>query len=255
LRALTPERISRGIFVTGTDTGIGKTIVSATLARLLALSGLSVGVMKPVTSGCEERDGRLVSLDAELVCWGAGIPLTTESAPYLMKAPLAPSVAASLEGIEIDVAAIKATYQRLAEQYDIVIVEGAGGLLVPVTGSFLMSDLAKELGLPILVVARPNLGTVNHTLLTTSCAAHLGLEVKGVVINRFPDEPDQAEETAAPLIESLCAAPLLGLLPDVAGRNDRETVELVVSKIAGSALAQRLVDAVLRNPSPPCPSP
>lgn len=217
--------MSKGIFITGTDTGVGKSIASATIALLLKRLGHSVGVMKPVTSGCLERDGRLVSLDAELLCFAAGTELTPDCAPYLLKAPLAPSVAASLEGIRIDFQVIRDAYLRLADSFDYIIVEGAGGLMVPLAGGLLMSDLALHLNLPIAVVARPALGTVNHTLLTTFCARSLGLEVKGVIVNRFPDLPDQAEETAPHLIASLSGSQLLGVFPEVPGDDDRRVVE------------------------------
>ena len=220
---------AKGIFITGTDTGIGKSIASAAIAMLLRHRGHSVGVMKPVTSGCEERDGHLVSLDAELLCFAAGTALTSDCAPYLLKAPLAPSVAASLEGVRIDFQVIRDAYLRLSDSFEFVIVEGAGGLMVPLAGGLLISDLASHLGLPIVVVARPGLGTINHTLLTTFCARNLGLEVKGVVINRYPDQPDQAEAYAPHLIASLSGSQLLGVFPEVPGADDRGVVEGVVA--------------------------
>ena len=222
---------AKGIFVTGTDTGIGKSIASATIAMLLRRRGLSVGVMKPVTSGCEERDGHLVSLDAELLCFAAGTAFTNDCAPYRLKAPLAPSVAASLEGVKIDFQVIRDAYLRLAESFDFVIVEGAGGLMVPLAGGLLMSDLASHLGLPITVVARPGLGTINHTLLTTFCARNLGLEVKGVIVNRYPEQPDQAEEYAPHLIASLSGSQLLGVFPEVPGDDDQSVVEGVADML------------------------
>ena len=220
---------AKGIFITGTDTGVGKSVASAAIAMLLRRMGHSVGVMKPVTSGCLERDGHLVSQDAELLCFAAGTPLTPDCAPYLMKAPLAPSVAASLEGIRIDFEVIRDAYRRLADSFEFLIVEGAGGLMVPLAGGLLMSDLASHLGLPIAVVARPGLGTINHTLLTTFCARNLGLEVKGVIVNRYPDLPDQAEAYAPHLIASLSGSQLLGVFPEVHGDDDRRVVEGVVT--------------------------
>ncbi|MBJ6723861.1 dethiobiotin synthase [Geomesophilobacter sediminis] len=219
------------IFITGTDTGIGKTLVSATLAMLLKRRGVSVGVMKPVTSGCVEREGKLVSEDAELLCAAAGVPLDTDCAPYLLREPLAPSLAASIDGVRIDFNVIKESYQRLAARHDFVIVEGAGGLMVPITGGMLMADLANFLDLPLAVVARPNLGTVNHTLLTTFAARTMGLDVKGVIINRFPDIPDAACEHAPHLISSLCGAPVLSVFPDVEAATDLERVERIVARI------------------------
>lgn len=221
--------MAKGIFITGTDTGVGKSVASAAIAMLLKRSGHSVGVMKPVTSGCIERDGQLISQDAELLCFAAGVAVTPDCAPYLLKAPLAPSVAASLEGVRIDFQVIQDAYRRIANSCEYVIVEGAGGLMVPLAGGLLMSDLASHLGLPIAVVARPGLGTINHTLLTTFSGRNLGLEVKGVIVNRYPDLPDQAEAYAPHLIASLSGTQLLGVFPEVAGEDDRRTVEGVVA--------------------------
>ncbi len=205
--------MAEGIFITGTDTGVGKTVVSTALALLLRQRGCRVGVMKPVTSGCIERDGRLVSEDAETLAAGAGIAVSDEVAPYLLREPVAPSVAAEKEGVRIEFSRILAAYHRLADSYDFVIVEGAGGLMVPLTGGLLIADLVKLLSLPLLVVARPDLGTVNHTLLTCFAARHLDLEVRGIVVNGYPEHPGLAEATAPHMIDSLSGAPLLGRFP------------------------------------------
>jgi len=223
--------MAKAIFITGTDTGVGKSIASAALALLLRRQGLRVGVMKPVTSGCPERDGKRISEDAELMAFGAGIELTPDCTPYLLKEPLAPSVSAELEGVRIDFQVIKEAYQRLAAQYDYLIVEGAGGLMVPLAGGLLIADLVAALNLPIAVVARPNLGTVNHTLLTTFAARTMGLEVKGVIVNRYPEQPDQASAYAPHMISSLSGALLLGTFPEVPGADDRERVTAVVEQL------------------------
>lgn len=234
---------AKSIFITGTDTGVGKTIASATIAMLLRRMGHSVGVMKPVTSGCIQRDGALVSEDAELLAFAAGVPVSQDCAPYLLRAPLAPSVSASQDGVRISFDVIKEAYQRLAAQHDFVIVEGAGGLMVPLAGGLLVADLALYLGLPIAVVARPNLGTINHTLLTTFSARTLGLKVKGVIINRYPDTPDQAEIYAPHMIDSLSGAQLLGLFPDITGDDERE----VVNQLADLLLAMPATGIMLRE--------
>ncbi|GFO66447.1 ATP-dependent dethiobiotin synthetase BioD [Geomonas limicola] len=223
--------MAKAIFITGTDTGVGKSIASASIALLLKRQGHKVGVMKPVTSGCIMRDGERVSEDAELLAFGAGIELTPDSTPFLLMAPLAPSISAEQEGVRIDFGVIKDAYQRLAAQYDYLIVEGAGGLMVPLAGGLLIADLAVNLGLPIAVVARPNLGTVNHTLLTTFTARQMGLEVKGVIVNRYPDHPDAACAYAPHLISSLSGALLLGSFPEVPGEDDRARVTAVVDRL------------------------
>lgn len=224
-RVAVDSSMTNGIFITGTDTGVGKTVFSAALARLLRNKGLNVGVMKPVTSGCIERDGSLVSDDAELLAWGAGISVTDDVAPYLLREPIAPSAAAEMEYRKIEFSRILAAYHRLSEEYDFLIVEGAGGLMVPLAGGLLVADLVKLLDLPLLVVARPGLGTVNHTILTCFVARELGLDLKGTIINNYPDSPDSAESTAPHLIDSLSGVPLLARLPAFPDTDDKLRVE------------------------------
>jgi dethiobiotin synthetase len=237
-------RAPRGIFITGTDTGVGKTVVTAALARLLYLRGIRVGVMKPVTSGCREVGGRLVSEDAELLAWAAGSHhASTDVAPYLLREPLAPSVAAAHDGVAIDFDVIAASFARLAAHHDVVLVEGAGGLMVPLAGELLVADLVVRLDLPLLVVARPALGTVNHTILTCRMARHHGIDLRGAVINGYPQTPDPAEESAPRLIETLCGAPLLGVLP----RQTRGGLRGIVSGLAGWLETQPATERLLRE--------
>ncbi len=217
--------MAQGIFVTGTDTGVGKSIVAATLAYLLRMSGARVGVMKPVTSGCREENGGLVSDDALLLCGAAGIECNNDVAPYKLREALAPAEAAKIDGVRIDFSSIRESYQRLAAASDVMIVEGAGGLMVPLAGGLLMADLVRELNLPLLVVARPNLGTINHTVLTCYAAQQMGLSVAGVIINNLPETPGRAEQSAPHHIGSLCGAPILGLWPHHEGEDQAETVE------------------------------
>jgi dethiobiotin synthetase len=215
----------QGIFITGTDTGVGKTIAAAALARLLHERGMNVGVMKPVTSGCREVDSRLVSEDAELLAWGAGLTgVDADVAPYLLRQPIAPAEAASREGVRIDFRIIGKAFARLASHYDFVIVEGAGGLMVPLVDGLLISDLVNYLSLPLLVVTRPNLGTVNQTLLTCFAAKQLEITVSGVIINNYPLQPGIAEQSAPALIGSLSGTPFLGIFPHQEGTNPQEIV-------------------------------
>ena len=216
--------MSSGIFVTGTDTGVGKTIVAATLARLLRMNGINVGVMKPVTSGCRLESDQLVSDDALLLCQAAGITYSEDVAPYRSREALAPAEAAKVDGILIDFTLIKAAYERLAASYQYVIVEGAGGLMVPLSGGLLVADLARELGLSLLVVARPGLGTINHTVLTCFAAQQMGLNVAGVIISGMPINPGRAEQSAPHQIGSLCGAPVLGIWPQ---SNEVDEIEMV----------------------------
>jgi dethiobiotin synthetase len=238
----------KGIFITGTDTGVGKSIAAAVIARILHERGVNVGVMKPVTSGCLGENGGLMSGDAELLAWSAGLPgVDFDSAPYLLRRPIVPSEAASMDGTRIDFSLIGDAFYRLATRHDFVIVEGAGGLMVPLAGELLIADLINYLQLPLLVVARPALGTINHTLLTCFSARQLGITVCGVIINDYPEQPDFAEQCAPRLIGSLAGAPLLDVFPHTEGSDPREIVAGLATRLAGEHATHamlRLIGAI-----------
>lgn len=235
--------MTKGLFITGTDTGVGKTIVAATLALLLRMRGINVGVMKPVTSGCREENGRLVSDDAELLSKAAGVQYSDKVAPYLLREPLAPAEAAKIDGVQIEFSRIKENYEELCEAHDFVIVEGAGGLMVPLAGGLLIADLVRELDLPLLVVAKSGLGTINHTVLTCFAAQQMGICIKGVIVNNFPEAPGLAEHTAPHQIGSLCGAPVLGIWPHC---DEMDPVE-IVDYLANWLYGQKETDIVLRE--------
>ncbi|HEX8953253.1 MAG TPA: dethiobiotin synthase, partial [Polyangia bacterium] len=164
-----------GLFVTATDTGVGKTWVACALLRAAARRGLRVAAMKPCETGDGDDGARLVE--------AAGRPLDPSLArPYRFHLPASPEVAARAEGAVVDIARIADAFTRLTRDADFTIVEGAGGLLVPVAPGVLMADVAARLALPLLVVARAALGTVNHTLLTLEAARARRLSVAGVVL-------------------------------------------------------------------------
>lgn len=221
--------MGRGIFVTGTDTGAGKTFVCRGIARALRGRGWDVGVMKPVESGCRRVDGRLVPEDAAFLHEAAGSSDRLEEVnPYSLEHPLAPALAAELEGVDIRVEVIQEAYRRLAERHDLVLVEGAGGLLVPITGNYFMADLARDLGLPLLVVSRAQLGTINHTLLTLSHASRMGIPVLGVVMNNVTAQTGLAESCNAGALQRWIGVPFLGAMPFVAGAGSDEAGQAVV---------------------------
>jgi len=235
----------KGIFITGTDTGVGKTIAAAALARLLHERGVKVGVMKPVTSGCCEKHGRLVSEDAELLAWGAGVDSVDAGvAPYLLRESIAPVEAAGREGVRIEFQYIGEAFSRLASCFDFVIVEGAGGLMVPLDGELLIADLVIHLSLPLLVIVRPNLGTVNQTLLTCFAARQLGIAVSGVIINNYPEQPGIAEQTAPLLIASLAGSPLLGIFPHLEGDDQRKIVTELAARLSDDPTTKILLQKI-----------
>lgn len=203
------------LFVTGTDTDVGKTVVTAGLAAVMQSLGYKSGVYKPFQSGAEVKNGFLISPDLSYV---KKLDFYIETlCTYLLKAPTAPYIAAELDNVNINLSAVAREYQSLKQTCDVVLVEGAGGLLVPVTKDALMIDAAKMLDLPLLIVARPNLGTINHTLLTINQAKIAGLDIAGVVINRYPQDTDDiAIKTAPRLIEEYTDVSILGIIPDIA---------------------------------------
>jgi dethiobiotin synthetase len=207
-----------GFFVTGTDTGVGKTLVAGALARVLRERGLPVGVAKPVQSGNLAADPEG---DAMVLRRLAGVADPPEViCPCAFAAPLAPLVAARLESRTIEPGPILDAVDALGRRYGALLVEGAGGLLVPVGEDWTIADLARLLKLPLLVVARAGLGTVNHTLLTVEAARQRGLEVAGVVLNAGADPPDASAATNPELIETFGDVPVLGALPPVADESE-----------------------------------
>jgi len=199
-----------GLFITGTDTGVGKTVVTALLAAGLKKLGVDVGVFKPVASGALESPNGLVSEDALFLKKFAEVEDTLkEINPILLRAPIAPSAAARMEGIDIDPYVLKAAYRKLSARHELVLVEGAGGILTPIRDKYLMRDLARELQIPCIVVARAALGTVNHSALTIEALQSARIPVLGVIINNAPLRPGPAERTAAPLIEEITGVKIL----------------------------------------------
>ena len=204
------------LLVTGTDTGVGKTFVACALAHALRARGRRVGVVKPVETGVEDgpEDARRLAAAAQ-----DAAPLD-DVCPYRLRAPLAPSVAAAREGVTIDVGAIVALIARRARSVDVLLIEGAGGLLVPITDATTYLDLAHRLQAPLLVVAANRLGTVNHCALTARVAASAGVTVAGFVLSQPSPTTDVSAETNADTIGRTTGLRCLGVLPHLARPED-----------------------------------
>ncbi len=200
-----------GLFITGTDTEVGKTYVAALVARALVAAGRRVGVYKPAASGCWYRGDELVSDDALQLWEAAGRPGPLERVcPQQFEAPLAPHLAALEEGRRLDPELLRGGVDYWHAHSDVVLVEGAGGLLAPVGETEYVADLAADLGFPLLVVSRNALGTINHTLLTLRVAQSAGLPVAGVVLNR-PARPtdDPSTQSNRRELAARCGVPIL----------------------------------------------
>lgn len=206
----------RGVFVTGTDTGVGKTVVASALCAALRAAGERVGAYKPVVTGTDEPGDAPMDHELLAACAG-GDPAAV--APLTFGPAVSPHLAAELAGTPIDTAAVLASARAAASSCDVLVAEGVGGLLVPLSAELSVRDVAVALGLPVVVAARPALGTINHTLLTVASARAAGLDVRGVVVGPWPDEPSVMERSNVETIAALGAVdvatiPFVALEPD-----------------------------------------
>jgi dethiobiotin synthetase len=225
----------KGYFVTGTDTAVGKTTVAVALLQAAARRGLATVGSKPVETGCRRFRGELCGDDGEWLRDAASIELDRQLAcPYRFEAPLAPALAAQEEGRKIDLDRLRQQRARLLELApDLLLVEGAGGLLVPLGEGATIADLAALYALPLVIVARNRLGAINHTWLTVEAARRRGLEVAGVVLSSF-DEGERASANAEQ-IALHAEVPILGHFPPLALRSQIRKLDL-------GAVAERSLD-------------
>jgi dethiobiotin synthetase len=194
-----------GVFVTGTGTEVGKTVVAAVIARTLAEEGKRVAVFKPAVTGLEEEG----ETDHALLRRASGSSQSDEEiAPYRYQPPASPHLAAALAGEEIDPGRLRQAASEAATEADAIVCEGVGGLLVPLSPTYLVRDLAADLGYPLVIVASPGLGTINHTLLTLESARAAGLEVAAVALNSWPEHPTEIEADNRKTIAELGTVPV-----------------------------------------------
>ena len=219
--------MTRGFFITGTDTGVGKTVIAGALLLIIRSLGISVCGMKPIETGCMKsenvvqkaesrvKDTLLIPADGmflkEIADMDDSIDIIT---PIRFEKPLAPFPASEIEGTPVDIEKIKKAFEDLLRKYEMVVVEGIGGLLVPLNRNYFVLDLIKHFGLPIVIVSRPGLGTINHTLLTVNYAIKEGINVAGIIMN-YSQSPEKtlAEETNPKVLQQIGPVPLLGIFP------------------------------------------
>lgn len=199
----------RGVFVTGTDTGAGKSVVAAGICAALRARGQPVAALKPVVTGLDEPSGEWPPDHVLLARAAGGRQTPEEVAPYRFGPAVSPHYAAELAGDTIDPARILAA----ARGHELLVCEGVGGLMVPITSGYLVRDLAVDLGLPVVVAARTGLGTINHTLLTVETARAAGLSVAGVVMTPWPADPEPIERSNRETVEQLTGVAVYGVPP------------------------------------------
>lgn len=205
----------RGLFITGTDTGVGKTVVACSGLRQMRAAGVRAGAYKPVCSGAESAalvGQRWSDVDALAGALDGEFP-PERICPQCFAAPLAPPLSAQREGRQVDPVLLTAGRDWWAGRVEVLIVEGAGGLLSPLAEGISNADLARDLGYPVLIVAADRLGTINHTLLTVEVALARGLHVAGVLLNQVSAAPDPSAGSNQAELSRSCPAPVLGTWP------------------------------------------
>lgn len=209
-----PITTTKSFFVTATDTEIGKTVITASLALALKNSGIDVGVMKPFACGTKQKDG-FKSEDAQILAKCAGVADSEDLVnPYFFPVPASPYTAANKLGESIDVELVLQKFEKLQELHDVVLVEGIGGIMTPIQKNYFIADLIKDMNLETLLVTSAKIGTVNHTILTCEACKRYGLTLRGLIINNDDSTGYVAYELAEDLenltgVETLCIVPHL----------------------------------------------
>ncbi len=222
---------ARGLFVTGTDTGVGKTVVACALARAFAARGERVAVMKPIASGAERTAEGLRNADALALIEAANVPLTyAQVNPYCFEPAISPHIAAEDVNIEIDIGTIKASFEALRGISDRVVIEGAGGWLAPINARESMGDLARALGVPAVLVVGLRLGCLNHAELSRRAIGTQGVAFAGWVANRLSVPMEREAENLATLARRLHAPPL-ALVAFAPGRADSLVIDEAAARL------------------------
>ncbi len=236
--------MNKGFFVTGTDTGVGKTVIAAAMIKVIRALGMSVCAMKPVETGCPRVGNTLYPSDGMFLKKAAAMEETIDHiTPFCFETPAAPSLASEIEGKPVNVESIVEEFQSLKERHRAVVVEGVGGIMVPIKRDYFVLDLIRDLELPVIVVSRPSLGTLNHTLLTVNYALKEGIKVSGIVIN-FTRPPDVtvAENTTPMMLQQLSQVPVMGTFPYLDDLEDG-TIEKAALRYLNSEIIRDLLQS------------
>ncbi|MFQ5920693.1 MAG: dethiobiotin synthase [Nitrososphaerales archaeon] len=215
-----------GIFVTGTDTGVGKTVVAAGIAGAMKKDGIDVGVMKPVATGIPQKND-LRSPDAELLARASGSKdPESEINPIFLPLEASPLAASRTLNTEVKPGEVFSAFERLTARHDYMVVEGIGGVMVPIKKDYFVIDMIKEMKLPVLIVCRAQLGTLNHTVLTVRACQEYNLDLAGIVVNGVHDG-DALEKGTPEIIREVTGAFVIGTVPFVENLDPAHVVDLV----------------------------
>ncbi|HJU13846.1 MAG TPA: dethiobiotin synthase [Candidatus Nitrosotalea sp.] len=220
----------KSYFITGTDTGVGKTMMTASIAFLLRKRGIDVGVMKPIASG-GERKGRFKSEDVEMLHDASGVEDSESTInPVFLPIPASPYDASKALGVGIDTSVVFEKFEHLTKSHQMLLVEGIGGIMVPITRDYFVADMIKQMGLEAIIVTRSTIGTINHTVMTVETCKRYGIPIKGLIINYFDEKGGPAERNAPSTLHEITGLHILGVVPFVRDYQRFEEMTRVVEK-------------------------
>ena len=222
----------KAYFITGTDTGVGKTAITAGLAGSLRKLGINVGIMKPIASGYPQKTG-YKSSDVTVLVEATGIKDPEDLInPVFLPIPTSPYDASKLLSVPIDMPLILTKFKKLLSMYDLLLVEGIGGIMTPITKNFFIADMIRAMAIETIIVARATLGTLNHTVMTCKMCKDYDIKVRGLVINNFDEKGTPAEKNAPATLYELTGINILGIVPFIKDLNQIDKmIEMVRQKI------------------------
>ena len=220
----------KSYFITATDTGVGKTTITAALASSIKKSGIDVGIMKPVATGLLQKTG-FKSSDVSILYHASKVTdPENEINPIFMPLPASPYDASKMLDMKFDKKIILEQFTKLKNKHDMMLVEGIGGIMTPLTRNYFVADLIKDLGLETIVVTRSTLGTLNHTMMTIKTCQDYGIPVKGILVNNYDENGGPAEKNAPTTIHEITGVPILGVLPFIRDYDDMDEMISYVEK-------------------------
>lgn len=221
----------KSYFVTGTDTGVGKTEITAALASCLKKRGIDVGVMKPIASGMPQKTG-FKSPDVSLLHDYSGVTDSEEMInPVFLPLPASPYDVTKILNLSVDMPLIFQKFRKLAKMHQMLLVEGIGGIMTPITKNFFVADMIKAMGLETIIVSRATLGTLNHTIMTFKMCQQYDISVKGIIVNYYDENGTPAERNAPATLYELTGKPILGIVPFVKDYQNHGVMADVLEKV------------------------
>ena len=222
----------KAYFITGTDTGVGKTVITAGLAGSMRKLGVNVGVMKPIASGIPQKTG-FKSSDVDIIVEASQTKDSEDLInPVFLPIPTSPYDATKLLSLPVDMPLILTTFTKLLSIHDVLLVEGIGGIMTPITKNFFVVDMIKEMDIETIIVTRATLGTLNHTMMTYQLCKDYGIKVKGLIINNFDEKGTAAEKNAPITLHEITGLDILGVVPFIKDYNKIDTmIEMVGKKV------------------------